>query len=130
MANTINPGDLSDAISSELKLYAKDIQERCAKAGEASIKELVKRTKATAPVGKRKYDHFKDSISYKKFSERIGSTRYVWYVKAPNYRLTHLLVNGHQTRNGGRTRANPFLRNALDEILPQYEQSIKEAIQK
>ena len=54
--------------------------------------------------------------------------RYIWYVKAPDHRLTHLLVHGHATRNGGRTKANPFLKNALDDVLPEYERAVEEAV--
>ena len=53
---------------------------------------------------------------------------YIWYVRAPAHRLTHLLVHGHATKDGGRTKGDPFLKNALDEVLPEYEQRVEEAI--
>ena len=49
-------------------------------------------------------------------------------MKAPCHRLTHLLVHGHETRDGGRTRPDPFLKNALDRVLPEYERDVEEAI--
>ena len=52
----------------------------------------------------------------------------MWYVKAPDHRLTHLLVRGHATKDGGRTKADPFLENALDVVLPEYEQNAREAV--
>ena len=58
-----------------------------------------------------------------------GTKKYIWHVKAPDHRLTHLLVHGHATRNGGRTKADPFLQNALDTVLPEYETAVKEAVQ-
>ena len=128
MTNT-RPEDLSAAIQSELTIYAKDIQERVDTAGLKAIKELVKRTKATAPVGKS-HAHFRDKIAYKVESDATasGMKRYLWYVKPPDHALTHLIVNGHQTRNGGRTKGNSFLQDALDEVLPQYQRDVEEAI--
>jgi hypothetical protein len=38
-------------------------------------------------------------------------------------------VHGHATKNGGRTRADPFLHNALGHVLPEYERAIEEAVQ-
>jgi hypothetical protein len=57
-----------------------------------------------------------------------GQKRFIWHVKAPDYRLTHLLVKGHATKDGGRTKANPFLQNALDQVLPEYEKEVEEAV--
>lgn len=128
MAKTVKAESLADAINSELKLYSKDLTERINVKGLESVKKLVAQTKATAPRGRRG-KHYYSSISYDKAKRRAtGSKIYTWYVKDPEYRLTHLLVHGHQTRNGGRTKANPFLQNALNEVLPEYEKNLEEAI--
>lgn len=128
MAKTVKAESLADAINSELKLYSKDLTERINVKGLESVKKLVAQTKANAPRGRRG-KHYYRSISYDKAKRRTtGSNIYTWYVKDPEYRLTHLLVHGHQTRNGGRTKANPFLQNALNEVLPEYEKKIEEAI--
>ena len=54
--------------------------------------------------------------------------RATWYVKAPHYRLTHLLVHGHAKKDGGRVQGDPFLQNALDEVLPEYERAVEEGL--
>jgi hypothetical protein len=128
MAKRTKPGDLGAAIGQELTIYHADIVEKLDAAGDAAIKKLVKLTKSTAPVGNR--GSFRKNITSKRLtSDNRGST-YVWYVKTPDSRLTHLLVHGHATKDGGRTKANPFLRNALDVVLPEYENAVKEATKK
>lgn len=124
---TTKASDLGAVITQELTLYAKEVQERVDAAGNAAMKKLVKRTQVTAPMGERMGGNFATSIASKKIKE-VGGTTYVWYVKEPNHRLTHLLVHGHATKDGGRTKPNPFLQNALDEILPEYEAAVEEAI--
>jgi hypothetical protein len=119
---------LGAAIAETLELYAADVQERVDEAGAEAMDRLVRETRATAPVGVRKSRKFAASISSKTLPTPTGA-RHVWYVKAPNYRLTHLLVHGHATKNGGRTRADPFLHNALGHVLPEYERAIEEAVQ-
>ena len=134
----IHAGELGAALERELTIYGEDITEAIRDVTEASMKKLVKKTKATAPRGKRN-GQFKKNITadYQQLNRRgkrskgqfRGRTvRATWYVKAPDYRLTHLIVKGHETKDGGRTRANPFLQNALDEVLPEYERNIEEAI--
>ena len=90
------------------------------------MKKLVKRTKASAPVGER--GKFKKAIAMKEEDAGNGSKKFIWYVKPPEHRLTHLLVHGHATKDGGRTKANPFLKNEVDVVLPEYEQAVEEVI--
>lgn len=125
MAKTIKPSDLGAAISEELTLYHENVVERVNRAGETAVKALVKKTKATAPVMTGDY---KKRITSSVLPAKHGGKRYVWHVKAPDHRLTHLLVHGHATKNGGRTKADPFLKNAVDEVLPEFENAVEEAL--
>lgn len=124
--NRVSLEDLGAAIAQELTIYHKEVVEKVDSIGQASIKQLVKLTKSTAPVGKR--GNYRKSISSKQLVKKKTGSTYVWYAKSPNHRLTHLLVHGHETRNGGRTKADPFLQNALDTVLPEYEKNVEEAI--
>lgn len=124
--SSIKVTGLGDAITQELTLYHQEVTEQVDKISEASIKQLAQKTRATAPEGAR--GDFKKSISSKRLVKRKTGSTYVWYVKSPNHRLTHLLVKGHETRDGGRTNPDPFLQNALDEILPEYEAAIERTI--
>ena len=129
----IRAGELGSALQQELTVYGEEIQEGLRTVTEASMKKLVKKTKATAPKGKRK-GQFKKNITadyqeLRRAKQLRGRTiRATWYVKAPDHRLTHLIVHGHATRDGGRTRANPFLQNALDSVLPEYERELEEVL--
>lgn len=128
MAKSIKPEALGAAISQELTIYHKDVVEKLDQAGDEAMKKLVKRTKATAPVGKRR--SYKRHISSKVLEKNSRGSKRVWFVKEPDHRLTHLLVHGHATKDGGRTKADPFLRNALSEVLPEYETAAEEAVKK
>ena len=127
MSKTVKPADLGAAIERELTLYGAEVTKRVNQAGEEAMKRLVSITKATAPIGKRS-KHYRSRITSSERTSATGSKRYIWHVKKPDYRLTHLLVRSHATRDGGRTRANPFLQNALDQVLPEYENNVKEAV--
>ena len=126
MANKTNIDGLADALSGILNEYVEEVNGSVFRSGKKAIKELERKTIDTAPIGRRAA--FRESIASKSEQDRLGRSTHTWYVKAPNYRLTHLLVHGHATRDGGRTRANPFLANALEDVKKQYEEDIKEAI--
>ena len=117
-----------------LTVYNASVSEQIAEVTRESMKQLVKETKATAPKGRRE-GQFKRKITadYSALNRRANmlqgvNVRAIWHVKAPDYRLTHLIVHGHATKDGGRTRANPFLQNALDKVLPEYEQKVQEVL--
>lgn len=127
MAN-VKIGQLSDAINKELTLYSNDVINGVKREAKKSMSALVKKTKATAPVGKRA-KHYRDSIASRKESENDRSVSYLWYVKGSDYRLSHLLEKGHASRNGGRVAGTGFIRNASEPILSEYEEAVKGVIE-
>lgn len=119
--------DFAKNLKQNLTIYEKNVNKAINDAGGKAIKKLVKQTKANAPVGKR-HGHYKKNITYNERFDKRGIKKYTWYVKSSDYRLTHLLVNGHATRDGGRTKGNPFLKNAVDTVISEYENAVEEAL--
>ena len=126
MAKGIKLERLGDAIGKELTLYHEDVVQKVNALSEQAAKDLVEKTKATAPVGYR--GSYKKHIASKLVRTKRGNEVYAWYVKPPDHRLTHLLVHGHATKDGGRTKADPFLQNAMDAVLPDYVKNVEEAL--
>lgn len=120
MAKTIKPSDLSDAIAKELTTYHESILTRINEAGANAIKKLVKLTRARAP--ELTGDYAKNISSKREKTDR--GDRFIWYVKSPEHRLTHLLVKKHAHRS----TPDPFLEDSLDEVLPEYENAVEEAV--
>ena len=127
MSNTIRPADLGDAILRELSLYHEEVVERVNAVGQESSKKLKKLTKDGAPVAS---GDFKKSLAIKTQKDGHGMKKFILHAKPPKHRIFHLLVHGHAKKNGGRVPGNPFLHNAVDAVLPEYEQAVKEALQR
>lgn len=121
---------LSAEIDKELTIYSQEVTDGLKEVAKKYSSELVKQTKATAPSGDRKSNKYKDSIKSKKINETPRGVTYAWYVdsKNSNYRLTHLIVNGHATRNGGRTTPNDFLKKAVEDIESKYLKAVEEVL--
>ena len=127
MSTTIGIDDLGDKIARELTIYGDNVIEGIKKEAKSSMSLLVKKTKETAPVGKRR-KHYRDSITSKKTSDTDRSVEYTWYVKGSDYRLSHLLEKGHALRDGGRTEGTHFIQKATDPILEDYIRAVEEVI--
>lgn len=125
---TITPDKLVEAIEQDLTLYREDVEEKLREATRQSMTNLVKKTKATAPKGKRGTFAKKIAGDFRGLKKGAPHIKATWHVKAPDHRLTHLLVHGHATKDGGRTKADPFLENALNEVLPEFERAVEEAV--
>lgn len=127
MSKTIGVEELGDAIAKELTIYGENVIEGIKNEAKSHVKQLVKDTKTTAPVGNRQ-KHYRDSITSKKTMETDRSIEYTWYVKGSDYRLSHLLEKGHALRDGGRTEGTHFIQNASDPILEDYLKAVEEVI--
>ena len=137
MANDkITIDDLADAIGERLTVYQSETARKVLKVNKNTMKRFVKITKQTAPrqtadpkrKGTLRAGTFARAIRSTVEDNGITGSKGIWYVGGKEYRLTHLIVNGHQLRQGGRTKGNPFLDNSLDEISEEYIKGIEEAV--
>ena len=128
MAKKIKTDYLSKAIAEELMLYGAEVSNAIKKKNDECMKQFVKDTKKDAPKGKRKkfYKHITSQTVVETPNKKINR----WYVKDPEYRLTHLIKNGHQTRNGKReTKAQDFITDNYEKMVKDYENGIKEVVE-
>lgn len=130
----ISPALFDAELRDVLMDYALRNGERVDELTKAAAEQLVALTRESAPRGSRivhrdsgaARPHFFTSIAYKKLTASwFGASQYLWYVKKPNYRLTHLLAKSHKTRSNRDVAGNPFLQNALDTVLRDYEEAIR-----
>ena len=125
MKDKITVADLADAINERLTVYQSDTARKVLKVTKNTMKRFVRITTQTAP---RRTGKFAKAIRSTVEDNGAVGSKGVWYVGGDEYRLTHLVVNGHQLRQGGRTKGDPFLDNALEEITDEYIKGIEEAV--
>ncbi|WP_373781089.1 HK97 gp10 family phage protein [Jeotgalibaca porci] len=122
----ISIDQLADVIDEELTMYHKDTNEKIKKSTRKAMRGMVKDTKAQTYM--RDTGAYRGAIASRTLVDTVNGLTLQWYVKAPHYRLSHLLEYGHATRNGGRTIAYGFIGKAADTAEELYLKEIERAL--
>ena len=126
MPKTIKVDDLQNTIIDYLEDYVEDIEDNVVEITDSVTKEAVNELKRNSPRGKG----IRKNPYYKGWTRQTGKAalknhRYTIKIhNRTNYQLTHILEDGHATRNGGRTKAIPHIRPVEEKYNKLYEQKI------
>lgn len=107
-SKAIQPDQLGEALSDILMRWADGEEEKFFHAIDEAADACDDAIRQDAPVDKGEY-RSKFAIDRYKTEKHKYSAE--WYVRAPEYRLTHLLEYGHLTRDGvTRSKAIPHIK--------------------
>ena len=118
---------LAAEIAKGLAEYSQDVVEKVNVSSEKVGKEAVKQLKQTSPKKTGKY-----AKSWTMSTEKaIGQPDLrIIHVKAPHYRLAHLLEYGHAKVGGGRVEGRPHIRPAEEMVIEEFVKEVEEAIKR
>ena len=106
--------------------YSEDIQEGIDKTAQEVAKEAVNELKTTSPKRPKSGKYARGwRVNTKKGRGFINCTVH----NATHWQLTHLLENGHITRDGeSRTRAIKHISPVEEKVIHQYQQDVEKLI--
>lgn len=119
MAN-IDISKLAAEITKQVEIYTTEVQEKVVKATNDVTKEGVSLLKQAKPNLTGDYR--------KGWTRKKDGTGYVIHNKT-DYQITHLLEYGHAKVGGGRVAAIPHIRPVEEQIIKDFEELVKKAIQ-
>jgi hypothetical protein len=130
MAN-IKIDQLAAEIAKGLADYSQDVVEKVnvssEKVGKAAVKQLKKTSpRRPPPVGGK----YAKSWAMKTEPEVGQPHKRIVHVKAPHYRLAHLLEYGHAKVGGGRVEGRPHIRPAEEQVIKDFVSEVEEAIKR
>ena len=126
MAN-VSVDQLAAEIAKGLADYSQEVVEKVNISSEKVGKSAVKRLKETSP---KRYGKYAKSWTMKTEPEVGQPHKRIVHVKAPHYRLTHLLEHGHAKVGGGRVEGIPHVRPAEEMAIKEFMAEVEEAIKR
>lgn len=123
--STIKVDDLDAEIKRQLGAYSDEVKEELNNVIDEVTKEACNEVKSHITFNDKNYSK---NLSTKTISKTTNGKVNVVYVKAPYYRLTHLLEYGHATRNGGRTKAFPHWKYGEELIEQDLPKKVEEVL--
>lgn len=118
---------LAEAISDALEEYNEKVIMVTKKSVDETAKEVNMEIKNHCTFGGNG-EYIKAFALKTIFDNKYGKGR-TWHVKAPYYRLTHLLEKGHLDRSGvGRARAFPHIKYGEKYAIANLPQKIREKL--
>lgn len=119
--------EFDDYLDKTFEAYNKDVEDALDRAGNKCAKKTNEVIKKHCKFKGEKYIR---AFRIERVKTSSLTSHWRWYVKAPYFRLTHLLEKGHATRKGGRTRAFPHIQYGEEFARSNYEHYTKEEIEK
>lgn len=120
----INIDRLAAQIVSNLEGYTTEVIDGIDKSRKQIVKKAVKALQSDSPA---KTGVYQKSWSSKdeKFSGQTGTSA---IHNKKHYRRTHLLENGHYTRNGGWTVGKSHIRPVEETVIEEFESAVERVI--
>lgn len=126
MANNtvINVNELTKTVNKILQEYGKDVIDGARVSSQQVAKETVKQLKRTSPKNKNGSKRgYARTWKFEYTEDRLGSFVSTIY-NGKNYSLTHLLENGHYSRNGKWVDGIPHIKPAEVEAINEFEKKV------
>lgn len=133
MSNSVKPENLQKALTKYLEDYLEDIEEYVQVSTDTVIKEAKEELVQTSPRSglARNTKYYKGWAIKNGGRTRKGRyySKVIW--NKTNYQLTHLLENGHHTRDGtGWVEAQPHIGKVQEKYGAEFSDLLKQKIKR
>ena len=122
--------ELTEQIIGAMQKYSYDVQQEIEKSLKKISREARLMVAERSPDGRRSgKTKYKEGWAAK-FTSENGQISFIIHQKNQNYRLTHLLEDGHRTLKGGSVPARPHIKPVEEWAEEEARKAIEKAVSK